>query len=141
MITHYSFANERSFYAYAKAFARRLRAGDVVALSCPLGCGKTTFVRAVVEALHGDDQTSSPTFTFWHRYAGDPPIDHVDLFRLGAHDDRSELGLEAAFDDPASIVMVEWWKNAPDLLGSRRYEIAIEGAGDSARTLQVKEPA
>jgi tRNA threonylcarbamoyladenosine biosynthesis protein TsaE len=141
MITKYSFANERSFYDYAKAFAARLRAGDVVALSGPLGSGKTTFVRAVVEALHGDDQTSSPTFTFWHRYAGDPPIDHVDLFRLGARGDRSELGLEAAFDDPTSIVMVEWWQNAPDLLADRRYEIEIEGAGDSARTLRVKEPA
>ena len=52
----------------------------MVALSGPLGSGKTTFVRAVVTALHGSDETSSPTFTFWHRYDGEPPIDHVDLF-------------------------------------------------------------
>ncbi len=47
-----------------------------------------------------------------------------------------ELGLEDAFDG-ASIVLVEWWRNAPDLLPARRYEIDIEGAGDAPRTLEL----
>ena len=62
---------EERLRAFAAAFARRLRPGDVVALSGPLGAGKTTFVRAIVRTLHGADQSSSPTFTFRHRYDGD----------------------------------------------------------------------
>jgi len=133
-------SNEDEFVAFARAFARRLKAGDVVALSGPLGAGKTTFVRAVVNSLHGDDPTSSPTFTFWHRYAGTPPIDHLDLFRIEHPGEVAELGLDDAFDG-SSIVLVEWWHNAPRLLPQRRYEISIAGAGDSPRELNVEEPA
>jgi len=133
-----TFSNEAEFAAFAEAFAGRLRPGDVVALSGPLGAGKTTFVRAVVRALHRRDQTSSPTFTFWHRYAGTPPIDHLDLFRIADPRDSTELGLEEAFDG-ASIVLVEWWRNAPHLLPDRRFEVDLEGAGDAPRTLELRE--
>jgi tRNA threonylcarbamoyl adenosine modification protein YjeE len=134
-----TFSSEEDFVAFASGFARRLRAGDVVALSGPLGAGKTTFVRAVVRALHGDDPASSPTFTFWHRYAGTPPIDHLDLFRIEDQGEIAELGLDDAFDGD-SIVLVEWWSNAPSLVPKRRYEISIEGAGDSPRHVAIVEP-
>jgi tRNA threonylcarbamoyladenosine biosynthesis protein TsaE len=133
-------SSEREFADFATAFAKRLHRGDVVALSGPLGSGKTTFVRAVVAALHGLDQSSSPTFTFWHRYPGEPPIDHLDLFRIEDARDVAELGLEEAFEGD-SIVLVEWWQHAPSLLPQRRYEIEIDGAGDEPRRLRVREPA
>lgn len=132
--------NEEQLGAFTAGFAQRLRPGDVVALSGPLGSGKTAFVRAVVRALHGFDQSSSPTFTFWHRYDGDPPIDHIDLFRIEDARESAELGLDEAFDGE-SIVLVEWWRNAPDAVPSRRYEIHIEGAGDQPRTIVVREPS
>lgn len=116
-----------------------MQRGDVVALSGRLGSGKTTFVRAVVATLHGLDQSSSPTFTFWHRYPGDPPIDHLDLFRIEEAADVAELGLEEAFEGD-SIVLVEWWQHASSLLPQRRYEIEIEGAGDEPRRVQVRGP-
>jgi len=112
----------------------------VVAISGPLGAGKTTFVRGVVAALHGTDQTSSPTFTFRHRYPGSPPVDHLDLYRIEDPAELAELGLEEAFDG-SSIVLVEWWRNAPALLPERRYEIEIDGAGEGPRTLALREPA
>ena len=77
-----TFPTQRAFEAFAADFARALQPGDVVALSGELGSGKTTFVRAAVRARHGEDQTTSPTFTFWHRYPGEPPIDHLDLYRI-----------------------------------------------------------
>ncbi|HZY98773.1 MAG TPA: tRNA (adenosine(37)-N6)-threonylcarbamoyltransferase complex ATPase subunit type 1 TsaE [Candidatus Baltobacteraceae bacterium] len=130
-----TFSEEAELNDFAEAFAHRLRAGDVVALSGRLGAGKTTFVRAVVRALHGSDQTSSPTFTFWHRYAGVPPIDHLDLFRIENPSETVELGLEDAFDG-RSIVLVEWWEKAPHIVPAARYEVHIEGAGDSPRTVE-----
>ena len=112
----------------------------MVALSGPLGAGKTTFVRAIVEELHGADETTSPTFTFRHRYAGTPPIDHLDLYRIEDPRECVELGLEESFDG-RSIVLVEWWRNAPGLLPDRRYEVTIEGAGDAPRQVELREPA
>ena len=96
--------------------------GDTVALSGALGAGKTTFVRAAVAERHGEDQTTSPTFTFWHRYAGAPPIDHLDLYRIDDPAELNELGLDDAFDG-SSIVFVEWWTHAPGLLPAHRFEV------------------
>ena len=134
------YSSLQEFEAFAVEFARGLRPGDVVALSGPLGSGKTTFVKAAVRALHDDDPTSSPTFTFWHRYAkpGLPPIDHLDLYRIDDPAELAELGLEEAFDG-RSIVFVEWWENAPGLLPARRYEVAIAGSGDMARVVTLTE--
>ena len=131
-----TFPTQAAFEAFAASFARALEPGDVVALSGALGAGKTTFVRAAVRARHGEDQGTSPTFTFWNRYAGDPPIDHLDLYRIESPTDLNELGLDEAFDG-RSIVFVEWWTHAPHLLPPHRYDVMIEGAGDAARTVTV----
>ena len=123
---------------FASAFARRLQPGDVVALDGPLGSGKTAFVRAVVRALHGADQTSSPSFTFRHSYDGNPPIEHIDLFRIEDPGEVAELGLDEALDD-RSIALIEWRKRAPEVIPQPRYEIEIEGAGDQPRMLTLRE--
>jgi tRNA threonylcarbamoyladenosine biosynthesis protein TsaE len=136
---HVTLHTEEDFRAFAAAFAHRLRPGDVVALSGPVGSGKTAFVRAVVQALHGADQGYSPSFTFRHRYDGDPPIEHVDFFRIDDPREVVELGLEEALDG-RSIALIEWWRNAPDAIPPRRYEIEIEGAGDEPRTLHLRPP-
>ena len=132
-----TFQTEAELQAFASDFARTLRAGDVVALAGPLGSGKTTFVRAAVRTLLGGDRASSPTFTFWHRYAGTPPIDHIDLYRIDDPAELVELGLEEAFES-SSIVLIEWWQNAPALVPQKRYEIVLTGCGDEPRRLEMQ---
>jgi tRNA threonylcarbamoyladenosine biosynthesis protein TsaE len=139
MRSRLTFPTESDLDEFAAAFARRLRPGDVVALSGPVGSGKTALVRAVVQALHGADQSCSPSFTFRHRYDGEPPIEHLDFFRIDDPRELPELGLDEAFDG-RSIAFVEWWQNAPDAIPPRRYEIELEGAGDEPRTLYLRSP-
>jgi tRNA threonylcarbamoyl adenosine modification protein YjeE len=114
----------------------------VVALQGPLGAGKTTFVRAVVAALHGsDDAVSSPTFVFRQRYEGAPPVEHVDLYRI---DDPAaempDLALDDAFGGEA-IALVEWPERARGWLPPRLIEVAIDGVGAGPRTVRVDRPA
>ncbi len=125
------------FQAFAATFARTLEAGDVVALSGELGAGKTTFVRAAVSERHALDQTTSPTFAFWHRYPGEPPIDHLDLYRIDDPREMNELGLDEVFDG-SSIVFIEWWTHAPGLLPADHYEVTIAGSGDAPRAVSIE---
>ncbi len=131
-----TFETQQAFENFAGQFAAKLLPGDVIALSGELGAGKTTFVRAAVRACHGEDQTSSPTFTFWHRYHGDPPIDHLDLYRIEDPSELAELGLDEAFDG-SSIVFIEWWTHAPQLLPRHRFEVTIEGVGEGPRRVTI----
>ena len=132
---------QAAFDAYASAFARSLRPGDVVALRGPLGAGKTTFVRAVVRALHGsDDAVSSPTFVFRQRYDGTPPIEHVDLYRIeDAAAELPDLALDDAFA-PDRIALVEWPERAAGRLPPDLIEVTIDGAGDGPRTVRITRP-
>jgi tRNA threonylcarbamoyladenosine biosynthesis protein TsaE len=132
-----TFYSEQEFRSFAAQFARELRAGDVVGLWGPLGSGKTTFIKAIAAERLGSDPVSSPTFTFWHRYKGNPPIDHLDLYRVEDPRELTELGLEDAFDG-TSIVLVEWWRNAPGLLPPVHYEVEIEGKGSEPRRVTLR---
>jgi tRNA threonylcarbamoyladenosine biosynthesis protein TsaE len=138
--TIYEARSETELQAFARHFASRLLPGDVVALSGPLGAGKTAFVRAVVTALHEHDAVSSPTFTIWNRYDGVPPIDHLDFYRIDNPAELFELGVEDAFDDPRSITLVEWAERGAALLPERRYEIHINGSGDGPRSIALRTP-
>ncbi|MBV8727777.1 MAG: tRNA (adenosine(37)-N6)-threonylcarbamoyltransferase complex ATPase subunit type 1 TsaE [Candidatus Eremiobacteraeota bacterium] len=137
-----TFTTEAELAIFAGEFARRLQPGDVVALSGPLGSGKTTFIRAVVKERLGHDPTTSPTFTFRHRYeaqkTAQPAIEHLDFFRIRSASEVVELGLEEVFDG-RSIVLVEWWEHAPQLLPSRRTEITVEGVGNGPRVFELQE--
>jgi len=117
-----------------------LRPGDAVALSGPLGAGKTAFVAALVRALHGDGApVSSPTFVLRQRYDGTPPVEHLDLYRLDDPADAIEAGLADAFDGD-TIALVEWPERAPGLLPPETIRIAITGDGDGPRTLEIVRP-
>lgn len=126
-----------SFDAAAAAFARDLTPGTAVALHGEVGAGKTTFVRAVVAALHGNaDAVSSPTFVFRHSYPGHPPIEHVDLYRIDDPAEAADLGLDEAFA-PGAITFVEWAERLPDLLPPRAVHVTIDGAGDEPRRVRI----
>ena len=136
---HASLPDLAALDAFARKVAQTLAPGDVVALAGPLGSGKTTLVRALVRALHGTDPVTSPTFTFWHRYEGTPPVQHLDLYRLEDPRERPELGLEEAFTADA-IVVAEWPERALDLFGPGTVWVTLRGCGDEPRDVEVRRP-
>jgi tRNA threonylcarbamoyladenosine biosynthesis protein TsaE len=99
--------------ALARRIAARLRPGDAVLLSGPLGAGKSALARAVIRAAAEDPalEVPSPSFTLVQSY--ETPrgtIHHYDLWRVEPGPDLRELGLDEAFAD---ITLIEW----PDRLG------------------------
>ena len=73
-----------------------LKAGDVLALSGPLGAGKTTFARALIARLGGAAEVPSPTFALMQRYEVPHLIlTHCDFYRLEPTE-LDELGLDDA---------------------------------------------
>ncbi len=95
-------------YAIAAEIARTLTPGTVIALSGDLGAGKTTLVRGIVHALHGDAHlVTSPTFTLMNVYEGHPPIYHFDWYRIDKASGLATIGLEEYLEGNG-ISIVEW---------------------------------
>ncbi len=137
MSTSHSITGLDALDALARDFASTLVPGDVVALRGDLGAGKTTFVAAVLRALGRDADVASPTFTFWHRYGGLPPIEHLDLYRIESPHEADELGLEEALA-PDGIVFVEWPDRLPGLVPAHAVAVTIAGSGDAPRTVTIE---
>jgi len=91
----------------AAAFARHMRAGDVLLLTGGLAAGKTYFVRAAVAALGSPDAVSSPTYTLANIYASPKgSVVHMDAYRLESPADFADLALEDEF--ARGIAFIEW---------------------------------
>lgn len=109
--------------ALALKVATLLPARALVGLCGSLGAGKTTFVRAVVRALVGEDVVSSPTFVLCHEYRRKDggKIEHWDLYRLSAA--PPELAEES---EPLTLRLVEWLERAPELLAEADLIVRFE---------------
>lgn len=97
-----------------RRLASLLVAGDVVALEGPLGTGKTRVVRGIAEGLGLGVEVTSPTFSVVHEYGGDPPLSHVDAYRLADGDEFLSLGASELWED--GVVVIEWASRVADVL-------------------------
>jgi N-acetylmuramate 1-kinase len=119
-------ANEEATWRFMTDIAAALEPGDLVTLSGDLGAGKTTFARALIRYLAGDEtiEVPSPTFTLIQNYDLPRfPLVHADLYRLSGAAELAELG----FDDlpEGTVVLMEWPDRAAGLLPPDRLDITF----------------
>ena len=99
----------------------------MVTLSGPLGVGKTALARGLLAALGHEGEVPSPSFAIVQPYEElDPPVWHVDLYRIEDPSEIDELGLDSAAD---AVLLVEW----PERAGADAWPQALGLSLDFAR--------
>jgi tRNA threonylcarbamoyladenosine biosynthesis protein TsaE len=98
--------------ALAQQIAPDLVSGSILALSGPLGAGKTTFVQALAKALGSKDKPKSPTFALMRIYRLKHPtlkrLVHVDAYRIENEQDLLVLNLDEELTEPGTMLAIEW---------------------------------
>lgn len=107
----------------------QLKVGDVVALIGPLGAGKTELTKGIAAAL-GIKDVTSPTFVIARSYRSNPPLIHMDAYRLlaGANPlyELEDLDLDAE----KAITIIEWGGELVEQISSEYLEVNINRDSD-----------
>ena len=122
----YAVTSEEALLQVVGDVAAALQPGDFVTLTGDLGSGKTTFARALIRQLAGDEQfeVPSPTFTLVQTYTLQRfTITHADFYRVTDASELTELGFDDLSAD--SVTLLEWPERAPQILPEDRWEISF----------------
>lgn len=144
--------DEAHLAAAARQLAPRLRGGGSLHLRGELGAGKTTFARALLQALGVGERVKSPTYSLIESYrVGELDVHHLDLYRLADPSELEWLGLGDLWGRDA-LVLIEWPERGagvlpqPDLVlrlchsGLRRTLAAAAGSARGGAWLTVWAP-
>lgn len=118
--------DEQATRQLAVDVAAILKPGDTVTLAGDLGAGKTTFARAVIRHLAGDEtlEVPSPSFTLVQSYDLPRfPVVHADFYRLAAAVEILEIGFPEVTE--GAVTLIEWPDRAGDLLPAERLDVAL----------------
>lgn len=124
----------------AADFSKKLKWGDVLGLCGDLGSGKTTFVRALFEALEGDPSyfVNSPTFTLLQEYPTSKGLlHHFDLYRLNSFAEWAQLDFEDFFKN--GISAIEWADKFKEFLELLTYQIDFKFMGPYEREITINK--
>jgi len=130
--------SESQTESWAFSFAKSLKAGDVVALKGGLGAGKTAICRGVCKGLGFEGTVNSPSYAIVHEYQNEPPIYHLDLYRIKNAKDLYDIGIEI-FTFSKGITLIEWPQMAGDFPLNITHKIEIDIISDDEREMSVEK--
>jgi len=123
-----------------------LQGGEIIALSGPLGSGKTTFVKGVAKGLKLKQLIQSPTFLLLREYPvlENPKIKrlvHIDLYRLKNEEEIASLGLSDYLGRKEVVSLIEWPDKIQDWLkknfSDKLVLVEFQVEGKNKRTLKI----
>jgi tRNA threonylcarbamoyladenosine biosynthesis protein TsaE len=130
--------DEEATVRLGAALANAARGGDVITLSGPLGVGKTALARGFISALGHEGDVPSPSFAIVQPYEQlDPPVWHVDLYRIEEPGEVEELGLDSAVD---AVLIVEWPDRARAAAWHGALALSLDFGGEGERILTAEVP-
>lgn len=112
----------------------------IVALEGDLGSGKTTFVKAVAEALGIQKTVTSPTFVLEKVYkikqnGGFTHLIHIDAYRLENGEELLALGWKEIVRDPRNLIFIEWPERVAEVLPDGAQTIRFEPVDETIRKI------
>lgn len=112
---------------------RRLKGGDCLLLSGPVGAGKTWLTHGIAEGLEIKTHLQSPSFTLMFRYESSlpdrPALLHFDAYRLSEPEEWIELGFHE-YPGENELAVIEWPERVREVLPKDAIEIKIEPCED-----------
>lgn len=105
----------------------------------PMGAGKTTLIKAMVNQLGAIDAGNSPTFGIVNEYLspnGETLAYHFDFYRLNNELEALDLGFEEYLDQDV-WVFIEWPEKVTSFLPEEAAEIRIEFIDKDTRMLTL----
>ena len=128
------------FYPQAAAqFIAAMQGRRIFAFYGSMGAGKTTFIKALCEAMGVEDAINSPTFAIVNEYesaAGDT-IYHFDFYRIKSIAEVYNMGYEEYLYGNA-YCFIEWPELIEELLPEETVKVTIEESTDGHRTITME---
>ncbi len=128
----------------ASRLVAHLPKSAVVTLQGELGAGKTTFVKAIAQAVGIDpSHVTSPTFnliTVHESPENTIRLVHADMYRVTDPDELIETGWDSAIVAPTEYrcwAFVEWPQKIASALPPHRLTIKLEVTGEFSRRLTI----
>lgn len=122
----------------AKAFVEAMYQNTVFAFYGKMGAGKTTFIKAVCEALGVTEVVNSPTFSIVNEYRSETTgelIYHFDFYRIKKLDEVYDMGYEDYFYSGA-VCFIEWPELIEELLPGDALKVEIAEQEDGSRIVK-----
>ncbi len=105
-----------------------------------MGVGKTTLIKAMVNALGSTDDVTSPTFSIVNEYESSKgPIFHFDMYRIEDDMEALDFGFEDYLKSDTNWLFIEWPENVASLLPNDVSEITITDINKTSRTLKLSQ--
>ena len=134
--------NIESIGEAARQFVNAIGDRRVFAFYGQMGAGKTTFIKAVCEALGVEDVITSPTFAIVNEYTPSsfllPPsskIFHFDFYRIKKIEEVYDMGYEDYFYSGA-LCFIEWPELIEELLPEDAVKVSIVEQEDGSRMIE-----
>ncbi|UTC68154.1 MULTISPECIES: tRNA (adenosine(37)-N6)-threonylcarbamoyltransferase complex ATPase subunit type 1 TsaE [unclassified Treponema] len=119
-----------------KKIGKKLKKGDVIALSGTLGAGKTYLTKGIAQGLDIQEDITSPTFTLISEYSGRLHLYHMDVYRLEGIEDFLDLGTEEMLYGEG-VCVIEWSEKVKPVLPSNTIYINITINDDNSRKIVI----
>lgn len=115
------------------------QASGVFAFYGEMGAGKTTFIKAICEAMGIDDVINSPTFAIINEYAkpSGEPVYHFDFYRLKREQEAFDIGCDDYFSS-GHTCFIEWPEKIGTILPDNSTRVELTVQPDGSRTIELK---
>lgn len=125
----------------ARKFLDEMGENCIFAFYGRMGAGKTTFIKAVCEAMGVTDVVASPTFAIVNEYADGrgQPVYHFDFYRIKNLREAYDIGCEDYFYSGRPC-FIEWPELVEELLPEETIAVRIEVGDDESRTITIDTP-